>query len=569
MSSHSPLGIDQVFLGSCDEVSKTLSFRSPTSTLVSLSPTDCKFAKLSFGENEEDVVSDAERLSAFYGNAINDFYGTPSGALCVYKSGDAWPVRTGPESQRIIREARAVHGHPMQATWPALGEGVYKLLDDKMVRWTSIDPLAFAEAGKGTFSPLLIWIGVEPTSLTFELANTAAEAVTFLLAEAGFSGIEIGFRESVVTRSTAGPKMLSFDLFSDSVPEFRKPFTPALGLAIAPLKTPHYEGTGALYLRESNDSKRVFLLTCAHVARPPPVSFDTGLARKTTSHPREGVIALGDSGYTSALKMMMGAIGDLNRSIKDWGVVLRRLGEPQEGESPVKIQRRHEHLDLWTIPDQRLIGEVVHVEPIQADVPHHGFTKDWALIALHNDKFDWSTFMGNKVYVGGNLSSLEYGKIMFPHTEDQANYGYPEDGLLRAFGVVQPDEIHNPQHLDSNGEPCLLVVKNGLTTGTTIGRVTGMDSFTRVYKENDIDQTSREIAVLPYGNTNGPFSAPGDSGSIVLDRNGRILGMLTGGAGTTNRTDVTYLTPYWFIEKEIKKHFPKSFLYDVVQKNVE
>lgn len=160
---------------------------------------------------------------------------------------------------------------------------------------------------------------------------------------------------------------------------------------------------------------------------------------------------------------------------------------------------------------------------------------------------------------------------MFPHPEDQANYEYPEDGLLQAFGVVQPDEIHNPQQLDSNGEPCLLVVKNGLTTGTTIGRVTGMDSFTRVYKEYDIDQTStsRAIAVLPYGNTNGPFSAPGDSGSIVLDRNGRILGMLTGGAGTTNRTDVTYLTPYWFIEKEIKKHFPKSFLYDVVQKSVE
>src|ERR1700733_842654 len=121
---------------------------------------------------------------------------------------------------------------------------------------------------------------------------------------------------------------------------------------------------------------------------------------------------------------------------------------------------------------------------------------------------------------------------MFPRPEDQADYEYPEDGLLQAFGVIQADEIHNPKQLDVNGEQCLLVVKNGLTTGTTIGRVTGMESFTRTlgFSEYGIKETSMEIAVLPYGNAMGPFSAPGDSGSIVLDRNGRILGMLNGGA---------------------------------------
>ena len=74
-----------------------------------------------------------------------------------------------------------------------------------------------------------------------------------------------------------------------------------------------------------------------------------------------------------------------------------------------------------------------------------------------------------------------------------------------------------------------------------------------------------EIAVLPYNNANGPFSAPGDSGSIALDRDGRILGMITGGAGTTDRIDVTYLTPYWSIEEEIKKYFPDSCLYEDVE----
>jgi len=167
-------------------------------------------------------------------------------------------------------------------------------------------------------------------------------------------------------------------------------------------------------------------------------------------------------------------------------------------------------------------------------------------------------------FAGGNISSLDWGKIMFLDAESQANYEYPEDGLLQAYGVVQPEEIRNPGQHDANGEECLLVVKHGLTTGTTIGRMTGMESFTRNFNEYGIREVSMEIAVLPYGNTNGPFSAPGDSGSIVLDRKGRIVGMLNGGAGTIDRTDVTYLTPYSYLDEEVKRHFPNSFLYDVV-----
>lgn len=145
------------------------------------------------------------------------------------------PVRTGPESEQIINEARGVYGHSIKATWRELGERVFTVLDDKGVR--CIDPLSFAEAGEKPFSPLPIWIGVEPEFLAYELANSAAEAVT-LLAQASFSGFEIGFRESVVTRSVAGPKLLSFDPLNDSVPEFCKSFTSTLGLSIAPFKAP-------------------------------------------------------------------------------------------------------------------------------------------------------------------------------------------------------------------------------------------------------------------------------------------------------------------------------------------
>jgi hypothetical protein len=74
-----------------------------------------------------------------------------------------------------------------------------------------------------------------------------------------------------------------------------------------------------------------------------------------------------------------------------------------------------------------------------------------------------------------------------------------------------------------------------------------------------------EIAVLTYGEPHGKFSSRGDSGSVVLDRIGRIVGIITGGAGPTDETDISYLTPYWWIEEQIKSKFPDSFLYDVVQ----
>ena len=86
---------------------------------------------------------------------------------------------------------------------------------------------------------------------------------------------------------------------------------------------------------------------------------------------------------------MMRAIGDRLRLIEDWEAVLRRLGDPMENEAAIVTKRRNEHLRLvekakakiveidafhleimkgWTLPEQRVIGEVVHVEPIDVNV---------------------------------------------------------------------------------------------------------------------------------------------------------------------------------------------------------
>lgn len=152
---------------------------------------------------------------------------------------------------------------------------------------------------------------------------------------------------------------------------------------------------------------------------------------------------------------------------------------------------------------------------------------------------------------------------MFPHPKDLADYVYPEDRLLQAFGVVQEDEICKSKQRNARGNMALPVVKNGLATGTTVGWVNGLDSITRVYPDYGTECTSVETAIIPYGKR-GTFSAPGDSGAIILGRDGRIVALLTGGGGTTDSTDVTYATQYWWVEKQIKEAFPGCHLYPLI-----
>ena len=210
-----------------------------------------------------------------------------------------------------------------------------------------------------------------------------------------------------------GPKLLSFNPLVNPIPEFRKAFTPTLGLSIAPLKTPHYEGTSALYFCLGRDDDRVALLTAAHVARPPPAFANTGMSCKGTSQPREEIVALGSMGYRNATNAMMATIGSLARSVAVWKDMVERLGEPVDGEKTAVTKKRLEYqhevekatgmidslnklhdevTKLRTNPDQRVIGFVRDAEPIVMSNGPHGFTRDWAFVQLYRERIDWATF---------------------------------------------------------------------------------------------------------------------------------------------------------------------------------
>jgi len=144
---------------------------------------------------------------------------------------------------------------------------------------------------------------------------------------------------------------------------------------------------------------------------------------------------------------------------------------------------------------------------------------------------------------------------MYPHVADRADYEYPEDGLLKIVGAAPESEIRQPTQRNAKGDPAMPVIKNGMTTGTTAGWMNGLESLVRHNDLCNIDFTSLETTIIPYGGR-GAFSDSGDSGSIIVDRKGRIVAILTGGGGLTNKTDITFATAWYALEPLIKKTLP-------------
>ncbi|KAK7685522.1 hypothetical protein QCA50_011388 [Cerrena zonata] len=475
-------------------------------------------------------------LLAKYPAAITDFYG--SGTPCVYKTGPVWPVAQGPQSQKIRRAARPIYKHGIAPIWLDTAWSIVAELETFQVDWNAVDPLAYANAGQAA----LIWefvitIGVKPLSLVYETAVAAAKVVDGILEAAGFPEIQVAFIESVYRRQG---KLMSFDPTYElqGIPGLRKPFTPTLGLANAPYKSPYYEGTGGLYLRLNTDEsdKRTVLLTCAHVAHPPPLFDNKEYTRKFGSQLREDIILLGGGSFNDSVEDIMKFIGDQSKAIASWETHLRRIPEPAEGEAVGVTAKRKELTDLiaaakdkiravnelhshvtknHTTTASRIFGFVLHCAKIE--VGSDGFMYDWALIQIDDDRVEMKDLKGNQVFVGGNKTAIDWENYMFAQLHDRHDFHVPDDLLLHIQDYVREAEFRDPHNYDVHNVKTLLAVKNGRTTGTTFGRVNGLESITRHYPEHGIEVKAVEIVVCSYDTKTGEndkFSDEGDSGRL-------------------------------------------------------
>ena len=154
------------------------------------------------------------------------------------------------------------------------------------------------------------------------------------------------------------------------------------------------------------------------------------------------------------------------------------------------------------------------------------------------------------------MLSLIYGRNDAP-----SEFKYPSDGRLKLRGMLTVDQVKAPNSKDLAGDPVRRVLKDGLTTGFTIGGLGKFMSFVRKYFPTG-HQESIELPVFNHESESGTFSKGGDSGSLIVDILGRLVSLLTGGSNKgTDGSDITYSTLFVHVWDLVRIKFPTANLY--------
>ncbi|CAE7205656.1 unnamed protein product [Rhizoctonia solani] len=445
---------------------------------------------------------------------------------------------------------------------------------------------------KPELGPVTIWIGVYPGSTSATAAHNAAQDVLALLKDYEITDVDVDFRESYYTRE-AGPRLLDPPEFWDPLFKVASPITHALGLGIYTKARLDAQGTMALYLAEGGDSDKLLGLSCRHVLIGPKEANIDYVHHP--NEPREDVLLLGKETLTTFVQSIKGAIQDHEFTAEDCRETIKRL-EGEKGTDTVDAEEVEEaekarvgaHRSLekaeeamgaltalldqvnndWRRLDNRVLGHILRSPAIRLGVGEQRLTEDWAIFQVDRAKLG-SKFQGNAMDLGTKLGPGEFASRFFTHGEDNWEFKYYRNGglghVLPLSGTITDELMRSPDMWDSEGEPCLLVLKNGNATGTTIGRANGAFSIVREYfQDMSVHQTSMQWAIINYNGKSEAFSEPGDSGAIIADTRGRIGGMLIGASGRLETPDITYATPFWWLLERIRANgFPNVHL-DVV-----
>ena len=155
-------------------------------------------------------------------------------------------------------------------------------------------------------------------------------------------------------------------------------------------------------------------------------------------------------------------------------------------------------------------------------------------------------FVGNAI----NLGAIAVDKLtawMDPH---QSSFNY-SGNRLRFGGLISDEEMLKPT--TNLGHDNTMAMKKGSASDLTIGRLNTIRAFVRRYPtDGHPGKMSKEVCMFPRNSKSGSFSACGDFGSAVIDGIGRVCGIITGGDGSTDDSDCTFVTSINFLLKRLE-----------------
>ncbi|KAH9985617.1 hypothetical protein BJV74DRAFT_775506 [Russula compacta] len=432
-------------------------------------------------------------------------------------------------------------------------------------------------------TPVTIWVGVLPDTLTGEVAFHSSNDILDLLNEDGISDVDVAYRESVA-RGFSGPELFAPVSILDPLKAVIDPVTTALGLPIAGLKTLYRQGTMGFYFRVGKD---LYAVTARHVLFPEDEgnnSYSYHIFDYTNkAGPKKKVVLMGSDAFTNFLVSIQHHISILNRIVCTLEEHITTFTARSEGGGPNTEQAEQELVETqcelrktqtvieelekffmemkkqWTKPKDRVIGHVIWAPPISVSAAPHSYTKDVCVVKLDKKKFS-QNFRRNVLNLGPEIDSYKLINLIYSCTDPPSNFNFLGERLLELRGILSAEEIRTPNNKDQRGDTMRYVIKRGLTTLTTIGCLNGFESHVRRYFTlGSCD--SVEAAVYRYDSDSCPFSRGGDSGSIIADTHGKFVALLTSGTGSANSSDITYGSPMYWLWGIIKAEFPGANLY--------
>ncbi|KAI0244915.1 hypothetical protein BJV78DRAFT_1144064, partial [Lactifluus subvellereus] len=475
---------------------------------------------------------------------------------------------TSPKAYLRAKELCTIGNHALKEVWEdKLSLQLHAILDSMKVRWSSTNIIHIGITGESS-TPIILWVGMMPTSLSRDDGIIVASKCWDLLEEYNITDVNIEICESVVT-CLSSPRLLKPAKSFDPTIDVCECLTMTVGLPICAQNTPWAKGTGSLFINKGRNTERLLLLTTHHVVFTPNKSKNWLFKYKKGPH--DNVMLFGDAAFNKYLESIQAEIETKAIIIN----LCKRFIKAIEGKDDAAEVRECQKFEIelnkvnkvigalntfyqdvstcWATPESHVLGHIILSPPINVDVGNKGYTEDWALIEVDASKVDGGNFNGNAIDLRTDIPPIRLTRKMYPNPWNAHSFTYPANHLLRLKGTIQDNEMHNPTALDQNGEPCLPIIMHGSTSSLSIGHANNIMSYAQEYYDDSTD-TLKEWAILSYNSKSSAFLSKGDSGSVIADGLGRIGSILTGGTGIMDSLDITYATPITFVLKRMQEN---------------
>ncbi|KAH9053302.1 hypothetical protein EDB87DRAFT_1676842 [Lactarius vividus] len=431
-----------------------------------------------------------------------------------------FPKPVGRHANIPIKSLRGVFDTPLNGIWDTVGLKIRDLIKARKINWSSIDPARFFTHGplgeKGSLGPIVIWVGVIPSSTSSDTAHEVSQEILTLLLENAVKDAVVEWREAVHPSCAI--------VGSDNATHYVRRFlTALLGIPLVTKGMEQEDAQGTLTLCDE-----VYGVSNCHVLRE-----DTTIEyEQRGGAPKDYVRkAIGDRRLLADLwarEIVTLRAKERQDAVNAKAILANRRGLEDEKEAIAYLEALYwSNINLY-----RDIDHVQYAAPITVDVEGGTlYTSDWAASlateAKVKDEFE------------GNYSPPELMAMFYPLGGGATTFKFPEERKLRIEGCATKEDLAVPAEFDSESQRYLIVGRDGNATDLTVGRYAGLSCRAQA-------STTRALRVPK------PFSDKGDSGSLVW--------YMTNGKAR-HPTTVTYCTPGWYLLDKIRKKFKYADFY--------